>query len=396
VAVVGAGPAGASAALHLRRAGCEVLLFDRAAFPRDKPCGDWLTPLAVREIAALGLDVTALQRRAGSSARIRSTSLRAPSGRTSRQAMAPPPLDARGVPDAERLESGLCVPRARLDALLVGQAVDAGCMLRQQAWDQVSPDTPGLTDFDLVVDARGSSAGPVNAVGLRGYWSLPSDRAAALLKDLGMTASADEVAIRALAGCRRGYGWVFPVDVQSRRITFNLGVGLWRADIRPGQGPREMLARFLAQDPLARAIEHHALKRSRPQGFPLALGGWWAPQVGRGRWARIGDAAALADPLTGDGIGNALLSGRLLGAAVAAPWRAMTPPHVAGPGDAWQARFEAEMLPELRRAWLLRQALVPEAAKNAAAWLLEHAHGGLRERLHQAVFGMRSYREAFR
>lgn len=212
---------------------------------------------------------------------------------------------------------------------------------------------------------------------------------------LGMTASADEVAIRALAGCRRGYGWVFPVDVQAQRITFNMGVGLWQADIRPGLGPREMLARFLAQDPLAQAIERQALERSRPQGFPLALGGWLAPGVGRGRWARIGDAAALADPLTGDGIGNALLSGRLLGAAAATLVQSTASMQATAPGDAWQAKFEAEMLPELRRAWLLRQVLVPGVTKNAAAWLLEHAHGSLRKRLHQAVFGVRSYREAF-
>jgi len=427
IAIVGAGPSGASAGVHLARMGHDVLLFDRAAFPRDKPCGDWLTPLALDEIRAIGLGVAALRARAASSALISSTSLRAPSGRTSRVAMALDPLspsrwNALGAvsalsadtheahPTAPMLEGhhggGLCIPRARLDAVLVEQAVASGCELRRQAFTTVTPGAPGLEGFDLVVDARGSAAGPVNAVGLRGYWTLPRS---ALGEDSPLDADfarqAHEVSIRTTARHRRGYGWVFPTDVRDDRVTFNLGVGLWKADIKPGDGPREMLARFLAADPLAGMLERLAVERSHPQGFPLAMGGWSTPRVGSGRWARIGDAAALADPLTGDGIGNALLSGRLLAQAVAEarpePRSGTTGAPATGgrapcpdPGDAWQTLFEAKLRPELRRAWLLRQALVPVAAKNGAAWLLDRAPQTVRQKLHQALFGALTYREA--
>ena len=64
------------------------------------------------------------------------------------------------------------------------------------------------------------------------------------------------------------------------------------------------------------------------------------------------------------------------------------------PGDAWQILFEAKLRPELRRAWLLRQALVPVAAKNGAAWLLDRAPQTMRQKMHQALFGARTYREA--
>jgi flavin-dependent dehydrogenase len=369
IAIVGAGPAGASAANHLARAGHAVQLFDRAAFPRDKPCGDWLTPLALREIAALGLDIDTLRARAGASAPITHTSLRAPSGRVSR------------VGDT----IGLCIPRARLDAVMVSHATDRGCRLIQRTFSRVEPGAEGLEDFDLVVDARGSAAGPVNAAGLRGYWTVPRD-------DRLDEAIACEVAIRTDATCRRGYGWIFPAEVGDASITFNLGVGLWKADIRPGHGPREMLARFLATDPLAQLLDRAATARIRPQGFPLAMGGWTAPCVGRGRWARIGDAAALADPLTGDGIGNALLSGRLLAESIQDGSNGASP--VQASGDAWQARFDTQVLPELRRAWLMRQILTPTLAKNAAAWLLDRAPQGLRRRLHAAMFGAMSYRQA--
>ncbi len=59
VIVVGAGPAGASAAYHLANAGVDVLLLEKAAFPRDKICGDGLTPRAVRQLVAMGIDLDA-------------------------------------------------------------------------------------------------------------------------------------------------------------------------------------------------------------------------------------------------------------------------------------------------------------------------------------------------
>jgi flavin-dependent dehydrogenase len=100
----------------------------------------------------------------------------------------------------------------------------------------------------------------------------------------------------------------------------------------------------------------------------------------------------LADPLTGDGIGNALLSGRLLAESIQDGSNGASP--VQASGDAWQARFDTQVLPELRRAWLLRQVLTSTHAKNAAAWLLDRAHQGLRRRLHAAMFGAMSYRQA--
>ena len=59
VIVVGAGPAGSSAAFHLAQAGVDVLLLEKAAFPRDKICGDGLTPRAVRQLVAMGIDLDA-------------------------------------------------------------------------------------------------------------------------------------------------------------------------------------------------------------------------------------------------------------------------------------------------------------------------------------------------
>src|SRR5215510_11303905 len=103
IAVIGAGPAGAAAGWHLATRGFAVALVDAAQFPRDKTCGDWLTPLALAELAALGLDGAALARAAPGHAVVTATRLAAPNRRTS--------THASGMP-------GACVPRRALDALV--------------------------------------------------------------------------------------------------------------------------------------------------------------------------------------------------------------------------------------------------------------------------------------
>ena len=65
VVVVGAGPAGASAAYHLSSLGFDVAVFDRAVFPRDKICGDGLTPAAVAELTLMGMDTSGWTRNKG-------------------------------------------------------------------------------------------------------------------------------------------------------------------------------------------------------------------------------------------------------------------------------------------------------------------------------------------
>lgn len=371
IAIVGAGPAGASAGRHLARRGFEVVLLDKAQFPRDKPCGDWLTPMALQELALLGLPMALLRERARGSALITSTVLRAPSGQESQVAIG----QGMGSP-------GLCVPRMQLDTLVLAQALEAGCSFRHQAVAVVDPSASELQDYDLVVDARGSATGTANAAGLRGYWELP--------RTPDVEVRAAEISLRADAQCPRGYGWVFPVKVQAETVTFNLGVGMWKADIGPGQGPREQLSRFLAQDPLAQALDRQAIAREGLRGFPLAMGGWQA-QVAHGRLLRIGDAAHLADPLTGDGIGNALLSGRLLAQALADVARQGRQAPFA---HAWQACYARQLQPELRRAWMLRRLLESTRVKNLATHALQRGPGRLRRSLHGALFGLSSYKDA--
>ncbi len=362
IAIVGAGPAGAAAAYHLATRGHAVTLFDRAVFPRDKTCGDWLTPAALRELAALGLDADALARAAPGHATITRTVLVAPAGRRSEHKSAAP---------------GRCVPRRILDAMVLAQATRAGGELVRRTLREVRRDDPAFAAHDHVIDARGAAAGRPNAIGLRAYWTLRRDAAAAI--------GTEQVSLHTDDEFRRGYGWIFPVHVDATIVRYNIGVGMWKEDNRREQTVADFLAHFLGSHRAAHEICRAASESTRPVGYPVALGGW-RNRVTEDGVLRIGDAAQLADPLTGDGIGNALASGRLVAATIDA----------ASPGDVaadWQRASDAEFAPELRRAFVMRQLLVPTPMKNLAAFASAHGPARWRNRLHGAVFGATGYRD---
>jgi menaquinone-9 beta-reductase len=357
IAIVGSGPAGASAGCHLARQGHRVTLIDRAPFPRDKTCGDWITPAALAELARLGLDRAALDRLAPASAPISATLLATPAGRVLRTPAAP---------------AGRCIRRRLFDDLVRRRAIDEGCEPQQLA---VRDPRQLLPEFDVVVDARGAYAGRANAVALRAYWTVP--RRAVEPVDAAC------VQLRADATVRRGYGWIFPVHADGETVCFNVGVGMWAADTRPGRTIASYFARFVAGDPAARELRAAATAVDRAVGYHTALAEW-RNRVTADGVLRIGDAANLADPLTGDGIGTALASGRLVAEAIEGSRNADEA------SARWQARHDAELVPDFRVALLLRRALSGPRAKDGAGWLLAR-WPALGRRVQDAMFGASSY-----
>src|SRR6185436_16071672 len=113
VAIVGAGPGGSAAAHFLARAGADVVLLDKSDFPRDKTCGDGLTPRALRVLAGMGIldDVT----RQGHA--ITRYEVVAPNGKTTSAAIA-----GRDT----RVPAALVVPRLKLDQIILRRAMASG------------------------------------------------------------------------------------------------------------------------------------------------------------------------------------------------------------------------------------------------------------------------------
>jgi flavin-dependent dehydrogenase len=361
IAIVGAGPAGSAAGWHLATRGHEVTLLDRAAFPRPKTCGDWITLGAVAELDRLGLTRSIIESSAGERAAITHTAIVSPSGR-------------RTVNPSR--EPAYCIPRLVFDNMLWRHAVTAGCRPMQRSVRSIGTgDGEFLREWPYVIDARGAHAGDANAVALRAYWAVPSSQLS--------NAEASTVQLITDPVFTRGYGWIFPADSTRERVRFNVGVGMLAADTRPGHRVREFFDRFVEVDPSLRRWRHTA-ERERPVGCHVSLG-LRRNAVGDAHVLRIGDAANLADPLTGDGIAHALKSGRLAAEAI---------DGAQGADEArrrWQTSYDTDIQGEIDRASLLQRWLTPTAAKNIAAVALA-AVPALRRRLHRAVFNETTYR----
>jgi 2-polyprenyl-6-methoxyphenol hydroxylase-like FAD-dependent oxidoreductase len=134
VLIVGAGPAGSATATHLARAGHQVTLLDRARFPREKPCSEYLSPETVRHLAGLGV-LDTLEAYGGTP--LEGTRVQAALGASLTGRFA----DAGGTPYRS---TGLAMPRRVLDATLLQAARDAGVTVHESARvREISGMTPG-------------------------------------------------------------------------------------------------------------------------------------------------------------------------------------------------------------------------------------------------------------
>ncbi|MGI5145599.1 NAD(P)/FAD-dependent oxidoreductase [Plantactinospora sp. CA-294935] len=333
VVVVGAGPAGASAALAARRAGARVLLLDRADFPRDKACGDGIAAHALDVLAELGVSEPVSGYRPVPALR-----LVAPGGGNV----------ARRLP-----RPAYTVPRRVFDARLVAAARSAGAELRRHAVRRIER-SDGLVVLDGTVAARAvvgaDGAGSVVRRAL-GHGANPDGHLALAIRGYAPDAAGPaEQRIVTSAAHWPGYAWSFPIG-DGRA---NVGYG----EVLAGRPLRrtELLERLAALLP---EIDPAAVTELRAHHLPLSTR---RPAPGRGRIVLAGDALSLVNPFTGEGIFYAVLSGALAGAAAA------TAPHAAADryAAALRARLGAHLRDSSAVAWLARRAPVVDGVVRAA------------------------------
>jgi geranylgeranyl reductase family protein len=310
VLVVGAGPAGSAAAAWAARAGHDVVLADAAVFPRDKACGDGLTPRAIAELDLLGLGdwVRGLARNRG---------LRAAGFGHEWQL----PWPGGRFPD-----HGSAVPRTELDARIRDVAVKSGAAPLDGARAiDVERDGDRVTavvfeDADdeqfrvacrrlVVADGVRSPLGRV----LGREWHRDTVYGVAARGYVASGRSDDEwisshLELRGTEGeLLSGYGWVFPLGAAAGEV--NIGVGTLATARRPAGVQLKALLETYTD---ARREEWAIAGPVRaPASALLPMGGAVSGVAGR-NWALIGDAAGCVNPLNGEGIDYGLETGRML------------------------------------------------------------------------------------
>lgn len=306
VLVIGAGPAGSAAATWAARAGREVLLADAATFPRDKTCGDGLTPRAVAELDHLGLGDWVRSKTVNRGLRLEGFGQRLQ-------------LD---WPNGSFPHVGSAVPRTELDDHLRRTAVESGARMVQgtkavgveRDGDRISSVILRTVDGThpiacrtlIVADGVRSTLGrqlgrqwhrdTVYGVAARAY------AASARSDDPWITSHLE---LRDATGALQpGYGWVFPLGTGE----VNIGVGTLATAKRPASGSlRPLLEQYASQ----RRTEWGLGDVRRVASAMLPMGGAVSGVAGR-NWALIGDAAACVNPLNGEGIDYGLEGGRLV------------------------------------------------------------------------------------
>lgn len=307
VLVVGGGPAGGAAAHWLAKDGHDVLVVDKKQFPRDKACGDGLTPRAIYQLQEMDFDfsVDDFHRIVG---------LRAFAGELK--------LELPWPEHTKYPNWGGVIRRSALDTQVAGLAQKQGAAFREgteatpvieagdlSAVDLRSSDGSERVFPDFVVVADGSLSRFGRALGTwrdraypfglaaRGYYATPNSDDDYLESHLGMPDHDG----RAVAG----YGWLFPLGDG----TVNIGVGA----LSTFHGWKDVNTNTLMELLLENLPEYWGVTAdsevspSRGGKLPMSLS--VGPRVGR-NWVLVGDAAGAVNPFTGEGIEYAYETGR--------------------------------------------------------------------------------------
>lgn len=323
--VVGAGPGGSAAAYYLAAAGLKVVLVEKKQLPRDKVCGDGLTPRSARSLGEMGVDVKGLNYHHVRGLRVLGA------GRSME-------LDWPALSNFPPY--GLVRPRRILDAEITDRARAAGAQIldRTEVTEPVWQDTrlvgvrwvrkeragsggviitdQGVLTAPFTIVADGASSPFGRALGIRFNPSYPLGLG---IRTYYRSDRHDDPFIESWLELRKddlllpGYGWLFPCGDG----TLNVGVGILQSSKRTlGVNLNRLQHDFIDVLPASYGITHET--QTEPyKSARLPLGGSVTRPYGNG-FLLIGDAAGMINPFNGEGIEYALETGKLAAAMVAA------------------------------------------------------------------------------
>jgi menaquinone-9 beta-reductase len=308
---VGAGPGGSSAAYHLARQGVDVLLVDKAVFPREKVCGDGLTPYGVRAMQRMGIDPME-------------------AGFTQVEGLRAYGIDGVVVDlPFRRLKTfpstGVVRTRFEFDHLLAMQAekagarfmqgVEVGRPLRESGWVTGASATENGKSRDIkarfVIAADGASSRFAQQAGVarddsrplgiaaRRYYRIPRPQQPMLEAFLNLWD-------QPTGGIMAGYGWIFPLGDG----VVNVGAGLLNTFSRFKEvSAKKIMEQFLGQLPPEWGINEENARSPLLSGpIPMAMNR--RPLAVPGMLL-VGDAGGIVNPFNGEGIAYAIETGEL-------------------------------------------------------------------------------------
>jgi len=306
--VVGAGPGGSATAYHAARAGLEVLLLDRQKFPRDKACGDGLMPHAAGEISLMGLSDWLEEphhgKFSGFSIYTQTAFLR------------------QKVPPTLHGPYGYVVAREETDARLVERAEEAGAKLRGgvRATNLLRSPAGNVTGVEATSDGETlfyETPLVVAADGVGGFagQGIKAHQNSVARRQYFRNVSGPEkdhlhvFVTRDMNELGAGYGWVF--YFRDGRANVGAGVSTKTLD-RSQRNLKDFFDRFLQEPELADWLKE-AESEGPAKSWSLKMGMWGAKRYAQGLMA-VGDAASMIHPISGEGVGYAIESGRLAAA----------------------------------------------------------------------------------
>jgi menaquinone-9 beta-reductase len=317
VIVVGAGPGGSAAAYHMARHGLRVLLLEKTEFPREKVCGDGLTPRAVRQLVRMGVDTS---EKAGW---LQNKGLRVIGGGVRLELDWP---DLASFPNY-----GLVRTRLDFDDMLAKRAVEAGALLRtsvnvtgpvldadNHAIGVQAKVGPGKEPMEfrapLVIAADGVSGKLPLAMGLAKRDDRPIG--VAVRRYFRSPVRADDDYLESWLELRSahdrerllpGYGWIFGLG--DGRV--NVGLGILNSSSAFGKtNYRAMLNDWLAGTPADWGMRDEENADGPTLGAALPMGFNRVPHYTRGLML-VGDSGGMVNPMNGEGIAYAMESGEL-------------------------------------------------------------------------------------
>jgi geranylgeranyl reductase family protein len=375
--VVGGGPAGTTAAIHLARRGYRVVLLERYVYPRDKACGDLLIPDSQRALERLGLLETVVAR-----------------ARAVDDAVIESPSRIRwSIP-----ERYLVLPRRTLDALLAREAATRGAVVAQGRALRIGTSPDGSVEVavagaDLPLRARTAILAAGADVSLGASLGMVERRAPTAFAARAYVTSRsfrlDPLLISFDREIVPGYAWIFPLPDG----VYNVGVGVVHDAMTEAPDLRGLFDKFCATVPEARSLVADAVSMGPLRGARLRCGLEGSSARGPGNVVAVGEQIATTFPLTGEGIGKAMESGEMAAEHVALALDTGDPHHL----DDYARRIETELRPRFRgyalaQRWLARPWLNDLVARRLrkAGYLRDAVRGVVAETVDPAdVFSWR-------